>query len=137
MDILDDSLFSLFKIGVSIQHLNKKTEKNFGLSLVQWCLLKCLINMPAAPAHVLAKVAGVHPSTLTQSLKRLERKGYIFITEDPNDSRRKLISLTRIGKNILDKNSIKMEQWSKKLLPMEKELTSVRSFLREQLNFES
>lgn len=91
------SFFSLLQIGLSIHHVNKLSERRFGMSLVQWCLLKQLLDRPASSAFVLAKATGVQPSTLTQTLKRLERKGYIFITEDPRDSRKKLISITRSG----------------------------------------
>lgn len=102
MSDLEHSLLTLFQIGVSIQNFNKRLEKSLGLSLVQWCLLKRLIDMPATPAHALAKAVGVHPSTLTQTLKRLERKNYIFITDDSKDYRKKLIAITRSGKKILE-----------------------------------
>lgn len=127
----EQSLFSLFHIGLSIHALNRRSEKGSGLSLVQWCLLKCLIDMPAASAHALAKTVGVHPSTLTQTLKRLERKNYIFIAEDPKDSRKKLISITRLGKDTLDQTTDKMWSWSQDLIELQGELYRVRSFLQK------
>jgi len=111
-----DPLFSLFKMGVSIHNLNKKTEKKLGLSLVQWCLLKRLIDLPAASASSLADAVGVHPSTLTQTLRRLGRKGFIYVAEDPKDSRKKAISITRSGRDILQTSTRDMISWSKDLL---------------------
>ncbi|MBY0469940.1 MarR family transcriptional regulator [bacterium] len=111
-----DPLFSLFKMGVSIHNLNKKTEKKLGLSLVQWCLLKRLIDLPAASASSLASAVGVHPSTLTQTLRRLGRKGFIYVAEDPKDSRKKAISITRSGRDILHTSTRDMVSWSKDLL---------------------
>jgi DNA-binding MarR family transcriptional regulator len=123
---------SLFHIGVAIHHFNKRSEKYLGLSLVQWCLLKHLIDMPAVSAHSLAKAVGVHPSTLTQTLKRLERKKYIFIIGDPQDTRKKIISITRSGKDILEATSEKMDSWSKGLSGLGNELGSIQSFLETQ-----
>ena len=126
--------FSLFHIGISIHQLNKRSEKQLGLSLVQWCLLKTLIDMPATSAQSLSAAVGVHPSTLTQTLKRLERKEYIFITEDPTDSRKKLISITRSGKNILESASKKMKARLKELIGFEKELSTLQSLLKTQFH---
>lgn len=130
-------LFSLFHIGHSIQLLNKRSEKNLGLSLVQWGLLKCLIDMPASSAHLLAKAVGVQPSSLTQTLKRLQRKHLIFITEDPKDSRKKLISITRLGKEVLDNTALSIKRWSKELSALEKDLYRVRSYLQDRLSSEA
>lgn len=125
----DSPLFSLFHTGVAIQQFNRRTEKRLGLSLVQWCLLKQLINMPAVSAHLLAKAVGVHPSTLTQTLKRLEKKEYVFIVEDPKDSRKKLVSITRSGKSVLESTTIRMSALSKRLAACESELESLQAHL--------
>ena len=125
----DFVFFTLFHFGVSIQQLNKRSEKQLGLSMVQWCLLKTLIDLPASSAHSLSKAVGVHPSTLTQTLKRLQKKEFIFITEDPKDSRKKLISITRSGKNILESTSDKMITWLPDPTGIEKELSKLQSFL--------
>lgn len=134
MSELDRPLFSLFHIGISIHHMNKRSERRLGLSLVQWCILKHLVDMPATSAYALAKAAGVHPSTLTQTLKRLDRKKYIFITDDPTDSRKKLISLTRSGKGALDIANETMSAWSHDLSSLGVELSRVNSFLQKQIS---
>lgn len=102
---------SLFRIRLSIHRLSKLSERRFGLSIVQWCFLRRLIQMPAVSAQTLAQTVGVHPSTLTQTLKRLHRRGLIFITEDPRDSRKKTISVTRQGKEALDLAEVRMNQF--------------------------
>ncbi len=122
---MSDPLFDVFQIGISIHNFNKASEKRLGLSLVQWCVLKCLVDMPACSAHALAAAVGVHPSTLTQTLKRLEKKRFVFATEDPNDSRRKLISITRAGKETLDQASPRMADWSRSLGSVGKQLDAV------------
>ena len=137
MNDTERPLFSLFHIGNSIQALNKRSEKTMGLSLVQWCLLRCLIDMPASSAHLLAKAVGVHPSTLTQTLKRLERKNFIFITEDPKDSRKKLISITRSGRDVLEVTGASIDDWSRDLSILGEDLHRVRSYLQGRLSKEA
>ena len=131
MSDIDRALFLLCHVGISIHHLNKKSEKNLGLSLVQWCLLKNLIDLPGASAHLLSKAVGVHPSTLTQTLKRLEKKNLVFITNDPRDSRKKLISITRSGKDLLQKTSSEMDIWLQDLVPFIGELQQVNHQLKK------
>jgi len=126
-------LFSLFQIGNSIQAFNKRSEKKLGLSLVQWCLLKRLIDMPATPAHSLAASVGVHPSSLTQTLKRLERKKLIFIICDPKDSRKKLISITRAGMELVQKTETELEKCSEELSKLGGDLDIITSHLQNQL----
>jgi DNA-binding MarR family transcriptional regulator len=137
MNEVERPLFSLFHIGNSIQALNKHSEKTLGISLVQWCLLRCLIDMPASSANSLAKAVSVHPSTLTQTLKRLDRKNFIFITEDPKDSRKKLISITRSGKDVLEKTGVNIQEWTKDLSVLEGDLHRLRSYLQDQVNKET
>lgn len=87
---------------LAFHHLNKAAELKFGLSLVQYHLLSHLREMPGCAPQGLAATAGMHPSTLTQSLRRLSRKGAVFVSRDPRDSRRKVLSLTRKGKELMD-----------------------------------
>jgi len=129
----EQPLFSLFHIGNSIQAFNKRSEKKLGLSLVQWCLLKRLIDMPATPAHSLASSVGVHPSTLTQTLKRLERKKLVFVMSDPKDSRKKLVSITRSGMELLQRTESHLKKCSQGLSILSEDLARIGSHLQDQL----
>ncbi len=131
--MIENELLGLFRISISIHNFNKILERELGLSLVQWCLLNKLIDMPAASAFALAKGVGVHPSTLTQSLKRLEKKGFVFVTDDPRDSRKKMISLTRNGQEALKTAATKITSWRKKFAPVKNELAKVQDHLVGQL----
>lgn len=111
MNNFEDSLFSMIEVCASIQRLNKRAESELSLSLVQWCLLKRLIDRPGISSNALADVIGVHASTITQTVKRLERKGFIFVTDDPKDSRKKVISITRTGVRHLHGASARLEAW--------------------------
>ncbi len=134
MSTLEHSVVSLLNLGSSIHHANKESERRFGLSLVQWCLLKHLIDMPSASARSLAKEAGVHPSTLTQTIKRLARKKLIFILEDPKDSRRKLISITRLGKDMMESTATQMTSWLSGLAALERDLDRISVSLNNSVS---
>jgi DNA-binding MarR family transcriptional regulator len=89
---------ALVQVGLAIHNLNKAAEQRLGLSLVQCHVLSALLELPGCSQQELALASGVHPSTLTQTLKILERKGFIFVDEHPKDSRKKILLATRQGK---------------------------------------
>lgn len=91
----------LFKTSLNIQQLNRRLEKAVGLSLVQWHVLRRVLELPGSAAGVLAKEIGVHPGTLTPLLKRLQGKGYLFLEPDALDARKKTILISREGKTKL------------------------------------
>lgn len=99
---IDELILNLLNLNLSFQGLNKAFESKFNLSIVQWAFLKALIQMPAVSPQALARALHVTPGTLTQTANRLEKRNYIFICSDPKDARKKMISMTREGKNILE-----------------------------------
>jgi DNA-binding MarR family transcriptional regulator len=91
------------QISTSFQRLNKRVEEQIGLSIVQFHLLRTLKEHPGISSLELARATRLHPSTLTQSLRRLVRKGFVFIDKDPRDSRRTILTATRQGRNAIIK----------------------------------
>ncbi len=100
----------LVRMSLAFHNLNKTAEANLGLSLVQFHLLTIVKDMPACSPQKLAEAAGMHPSSLTQSLKRLQKKDVVFVAEDPKDSRKKIVSMTRQGMEHLDRFSSGIEE---------------------------
>lgn len=98
---LNTSLFRLLDLGLELQKINKILEVKYGLSIVQWSLLKNLLEMPAASPLALARSLKITPGTITQTLGRLSKKKFLFICEDPQDARKKMVSLTREGRDAL------------------------------------
>ncbi len=88
--------------------------------------------MPATSPLALSNAVGVHPSTLTQTMKRLVKKEFIYLSDDPKDSRKKQVTITRAGKNVLDAASIKIHEWSRELVSLEVEIQRVRHCLESQ-----
>ncbi|OFZ18254.1 MAG: hypothetical protein A2Z20_10710 [Bdellovibrionales bacterium RBG_16_40_8] len=99
---IEEPLSNLMSLNLIFQAINKTLEAKYGLSIVQWSFLKTLAGMPAIAPLALAKALRVSPGTLSQTTMRLEKKKYIFVCNDPKDARKKMISLTRSGKDTLD-----------------------------------
>ncbi len=91
----------LVKANLKFHQLNRVAEKNFGISIVQYHLIKIVKDIPGISPQSLARELQTHPSTLTQSIRRLLRKKAVFIAPHPKDSRKKLISLTRVGLQLI------------------------------------
>lgn len=69
-----------------------------GLSLAQFGLLNHLARLGGEWAPVrLARAFQVTKQTMTSTLARLERQGYVRIRADPSDGRAKLVALTAEG----------------------------------------
>jgi DNA-binding MarR family transcriptional regulator len=96
-------LLNLLRIWTSFHRANKSVEERLGLSIVQFHLLRTLRDHPGISSLDLARSVGLHPSTLTQSLRRLLRKEFVFISKDPRDSRRKILTATRRGYDALQR----------------------------------
>ncbi len=126
-------IYSLFQIGKQIHSMNRRSESQLGLSLVQWYLLSRLVHMPASSPLALAAAVNVHPSTLTQTMKRLEKKRLIFVSSDPKDSRKKVVSITRAGKDTLDLATAKIDEWSSHLSLLGNDLERLRKCLSAQI----
>lgn len=133
MNDVETPLFKLLTINTSMHNLNKKFEKTFGLSIVQWGVLLQLVERPCISAYTLSSIVGVHPSSLTQTLKRLERKQLIFVTEDPLDSRKKVISITKEGHSLIRQLSAELEPWILALKNQVHALEKINSFLKTSL----
>lgn len=133
MNDIETPIFKLLTISTSIHNLNKKFEKKFGLSIVQWGVLLQLIEHPCISAHTLSKIVGVHPSSLTQTLKRLERKQLVFISDDPLDSRRKVISITKNGHLLVSQLNIELKPWIESLKNETISFEKINNFLLSSL----
>ncbi len=78
MQVIEKQLFSLFHIGNHIQQLNKKTEKQLGISLVQWFLLRNLIDIPASPSHFSIDYAALVLFIILMAINFKTKRGPLF-----------------------------------------------------------
>jgi DNA-binding MarR family transcriptional regulator len=103
---IESSLFRLISLTVRMQSINKSLEAKHGLSIVQWSFMQKLADMPSITPRVMATTLGLTPGTLTQTISRLQKKKYISVIADPKDARKKLITLTRLGANVLNSKNV-------------------------------
>jgi DNA-binding MarR family transcriptional regulator len=82
---------SLRELSVQMTMLNLKVGERVGIKDVD---LKCLDLLTRHGPHspsALAKLAGLHPATMTGVLDRLEKAGWIVRERDPDDRRSVLV----------------------------------------------
>lgn len=84
-------LEQLIGLSVDLHNLNADVQRRWQLSIVQWLVLKKIIDAPGLSASSIAEISKVHPSTLTPTLTRLEGLGLIRQLERACDNRRKFI----------------------------------------------
>jgi DNA-binding MarR family transcriptional regulator len=75
----------------------------FGLTNFQFSLLMRL-NCPSPPTiGTLAEDLAMDRTTMTANLKVLQRRGLLTVRRDHDDSRVKLVTMTRAGRSLLAK----------------------------------
>lgn len=79
---------------------SKKMAKTLGVTGPQRLVIRLIGQTPGLPARDIAQQLGIHPSTLTGILARLESHGLIRRDVDGADRRRAQFGLTAAGKRI-------------------------------------
>lgn len=79
---------------------SKRMARTLGVTGPQRLVIRVLGQSPDATASEIARVLGLHPSTLTGVLARLERQRLIQRRIDPADRRRVRFRLTAAGRRI-------------------------------------
>jgi DNA-binding MarR family transcriptional regulator len=79
---------------------SRRMARTLGVTGPQRLVIRVLGRAPGSTASSVAGTLGLHPSTLTGILKRLERQGTIERRVDPEDRRRARFRLTARGRRI-------------------------------------
>lgn len=87
----------MISLSVDLHNFNANVQRVFDLSIVQWLVLRKIIDNPGISAGNLALTSGVHPSTMTPTLTRLDSMGLIHAFERASDLRRKLLVASWTG----------------------------------------
>ena len=102
MSASDSSLFALLnEIGIIEQLARNRFERaqSDGLRLPQFTVLNHLVRLGdgRGPAQI-ARAFEVSKATMTNTLQRLEERGFIRLDPDPEDARAKRVMLTEAGR---------------------------------------
>ncbi len=81
-----------------------------GLHVGQEMILCALWENEGVTQTELAERLLIQPATVTNTLKRLEREGFVYREEDPDDQRVSRVFVTEAGRNL--KTAVE-EQWSR------------------------
>jgi DNA-binding MarR family transcriptional regulator len=73
----------------------------YGLTITQFGILANLKSLEGASIGQLAERMVMDPTSLTRSLKPLERQGFLRLEPDPNDRRARRLMLTAEGRDAL------------------------------------
>ena len=93
----------LWALTHALEVRSKRMAKELGVTGPQRLVIRVIGQSPGLPARDLATTLGLHPSTLTGILARLETQGLIRREIDDSDRRRMQFELTTAGKR-LDKD---------------------------------
>ncbi len=90
----------LWHLAHALQVRSRRMMQVLGVTGPQRLVVRVIGQAPGVGPRELATTLGLHPSTLTGVLSRLERDGLIDRRADPADGRRARIWLTRTGRKI-------------------------------------
>jgi DNA-binding MarR family transcriptional regulator len=93
-------MHQLWELMHALQVRSKRMARTLGVTGPQRLVIRLVGQFPNITARDLSTTLGMHPSTLTGVLSRLERMKLIERTIDPKDRRRARFSLTQAGKDI-------------------------------------
>ena len=80
----------------TVEYLRKK----FQIGLTEGRLIIALSTYSSLNATDIGNLTGLHKVPISRSLAILLKRDYIGIGPDPVDGRRKVVSLTRVGRNV-------------------------------------
>lgn len=95
--------FLLYSTSNSMIREYRPELERFNLTYPQFLVMMSLWNQDSVFIKELSKQIFLDAGTLTQVLKRLEKKGFIQRTKSEKDERAKVIVLTKEGKALKDK----------------------------------
>lgn len=90
-----DLLWTLKQLHLSLEQYGKSQMKDLDISPTQGTILHYLLSRKDQHVYAidLHTVLGISKSTVSSTLKALRRNGYIAMTENPDDDRKKQIVL--------------------------------------------
>ncbi|HEY4056600.1 MAG TPA: MarR family transcriptional regulator [Kofleriaceae bacterium] len=93
-------MHSLWELTHALQVASKRMARSIGVTGPQRLVIRILGQSPGLSAREIATTLGIHPSTLTGVLARLELGGFIERSVDATDRRRARFDLTPHGARV-------------------------------------
>lgn len=90
--------------------------RDSGLTVPRYTVLHRLREFGAISQNRLGRLAAMEPGNIHDIIRALKAKNLVITRPDPDDSRRRLVELTRDGVNLIDDLVIISEQATKETL---------------------
>jgi len=90
----------LWALTHALEVRSKRMARTIGVTGPQRLVIRLIGQSPGLSARDIASTLGIHPSTLTGILARLQAQGLIVREIDPGDRRRTRFSLAASGKRV-------------------------------------
>lgn len=100
IDESSDFSNEMAKLNRSVTAVVNEGLKEYNLTRSEVPYLMSLYKRDTVTQEFLSRLYELNEGTVTRALVRLEKKGYIQRTSDPNDKRKRMVSLTEEGKEI-------------------------------------
>ncbi len=97
-----DFLRVLWVLDHGLYRASRKTYRELGVTAQQRFALSIIGRFPGITPGRLTEALGVHPSTVSGIVKRLERCKLVSRQSDPNDARRWKLLLTEAGRGVAE-----------------------------------
>lgn len=104
-----DLLPLLWEAGHALQAMSRRMERTLGVSGPQRLVLREVARQPGIAPGELAGVLGIHPSTVTGLVDRLEQLDYVVRLRDEDDRRSVRLSATDAGRELLGREAVTIE----------------------------
>ncbi|HPH64452.1 MAG TPA: MarR family transcriptional regulator [Kofleriaceae bacterium] len=95
----------LWRLNQALELLSARMERSLGITAQQRLVLRCIGRSPKVTPGQLAELLHLDPGTISAAIKRLGAKGLIERTKDETDSRRALLTLSKVGRRLDIANS--------------------------------
>lgn len=114
--VAQDSLRELIRLDGLFRRLSEHHFARLGLSPAQWGVLRSLTRLEEQGRHdphmhELGAVLLVQPPSLSATLDRMERAGWVRRRSDPRDKRSRLVALSPAGRDLVELGLRDHAQW--------------------------
>ncbi|MEL6258281.1 MAG: MarR family transcriptional regulator [Pseudomonadota bacterium] len=95
--------FNLRRASRIVTRRYEEALRSLDMKAFQFTTLAALSTANTLPQRTIAKLFGMDPSTANRNIRAMTKKGWVEYTDDPNDGRKKHVSLTRAGREAFQK----------------------------------
>jgi DNA-binding MarR family transcriptional regulator len=104
------------ELRVSLGQIFRRVRAEHGFPMGQGAVLGALDRDGPQSTSDLAKVAKMRPQSMAQTVKELEDTGCVSRRPDPDDGRRMFIELTELGRQRLEEDRRRRDDWLARML---------------------